>query len=1135
MSGLSRRKLFLFARIRRTQGVLPGAQIWTFVILSFLATAAAGAESASGDAKTRWRELNRGVVAAEASTDYATALSKATEALRLAQEAFGDSDPHTLTSMNNLAVVYNDLGRYDDAEPLMVKALQRTKDLFGERSTDTTSCMSTLASVYVHQGRYELAESLYAGALKLLRELKGDRDPETIKSLSNLAFVYEQEGRYKDAENLSRQASSLYRRVLGPLHPDTLSSQANLASVYVEEGLYPQARKLFTVTFRQRQRVLGDRHPDTINSLNSLATLSEDEGHYVEAERLHQQVLQRRREVLGDRHPDTLSAMSNLATDLSHEGRYIDAERLAKDALDLRKSALGSKNPDTVGSMNNLASVFQNEGRFSEAEQLFSQALEIKRQMRGERDPSTLITLNNLASVYRDQGRYKEAEPLASRVYRLRREVLGERHPDTISALNNLATIQDDAGQYEDARAGYEQAFKLQRDTLGETHTDTITSLSNLAYVLDEEGKYKEAEPLAEEAVRLSQRALGTRDPDTIGRMDNLAGVYADEGRYADAEKLLSQAMKVSREVLAPEHPLNIYMHDNHALVHARQKQFREAMAELREVAPQRMSRLGHELYGSVGDNLRHLLVHDESGFQSIVLSVALAEHDTEAVRFAGDILLRWKRVIGAEDAFIARFARNDADAAVRDLATQVLLLRHQLSAQGRALQVDAARETLKLLEAKESQLGQRSRNIGDRLRVARASLDEVAQVLGPGELLLEFRRYRPFLDPQKTSDERWALLILSGGGSEPLLVDAGSIADTDKAIAALLSEKAGKSDDETARKLFDLLFGGVSEHLLAAKRIWIATDGSLALVPFSRLRLPDGRLWGAAKELRFIETGRELLPASKPRAGSGLIAFGGIDYGATTSGDGNAAATPMGDPHSVVVATLQESPDQHRAASRGTRSALGNFPALPETAEEVEYIAGYYGFRRPSEAAIRLEEGKNASTAALRSLLAGTATPRVLHLATHGFFLPNSSELDLPLLKTGVALAGANAGVDSKTGDDGILYAIEAQGLNLEGTELVVLSACETARGSVDYSEGVEGLVQAFRTAGARWVLVSLRKVGDRSAKDFMIDFYDTWLAAAESDPADALQAVQRRWAADQDRERSDPINWAPWLIVGR
>jgi CHAT domain-containing protein len=163
-----------------------------------------------------------------------------------------------------------------------------------------------------------------------------------------------------------------------------------------------------------------------------------------------------------------------------------------------------------------------------------------------------------------------------------------------------------------------------------------------------------------------------------------------------------------------------------------------------------------------------------------------------------------------------------------------------------------------------------------------------------------------------------------------------------------------------------------------------------------------------------------------------------------------------------------------------------------------------------------------------LSKLLSHHTPPRALHLATHGFFLPDQSPIDRPLLKAGVALAGAN------TGPEGILYAIEAQGLDLEGTELVALSACETAQGSIDYADGVEGLVQAFHTAGARWVLVSLRKVGDHAAREFMSAFYESWLAQPRSDPAAALQGVQKNWATSQDPDHANPANWAPWILVG-
>lgn len=157
------------------------------------------------------------------------------------------------------------------------------------------------------------------------------------------------------------------------------------------------------------------------------------------------------------------------------------------------------------------------------------------------------------------------------------------------------------------------------------------------------------------------------------------------------------------------------------------------------------------------------------------------------------------------------------------------------------------------------------------------------------------------------------------------------------------------------------------------------------------------------------------------------------------------------------------------------------------------------------------------------------TRPPHVLHLATHGFYRKPESPLDRPMLLAGVSLAGANTALAGDS-HDGILYAVEAQGLNLEGTELVVLSACETAQGVIDYSEGVYGLVRALRTAGAGNVLVTLRPVGDAASRDFMTAFYRHWLAQPRSDPAAALRATQRQYIS----ENKPPNIWEPYILVG-
>ena len=170
---------------------------------------------------------------------------------------------------------------------------------------------------------------------------------------------------------------------------------------------------------------------------------------------------------------------------------------------------------------------------------------------------------------------------------------------------------------------------------------------------------------------------------------------------------------------------------------------------------------------------------------------------------------------------------------------------------------------------------------------------------------------------------------------------------------------------------------------------------------------------------------------------------------------------------------------DLSGAITRAAES-FGSFGPLKASGEEASQLKEWYLRFRKDEPA-ETWSGAAASETRLKAL---TAPPRVLHLATHGFYLPGSAPE--PMLLSGVALAGANRAL-AKNEDDGILFALEAQGLNLDGSELVVPSACDTARGSLDYAEGVYGLVRAFRTAGARNVLVTLWPLNDGEARDFM------------------------------------------------
>jgi CHAT domain-containing protein len=339
-------------------------------------------------------------------------------------------------------------------------------------------------------------------------------------------------------------------------------------------------------------------------------------------------------------------------------------------------------------------------------------------------------------------------------------------------------------------------------------------------------------------------------------------------------------------------------------------------------------------------------------------------------------------------------------------------------------------------------------------------------------------------------------------------------------------------------------LISPFAEEIAGLDRLYVAPDGGFYLVAFGALRAPDGHRLLEVKDVRLIQTGRDLLRAAPERQGRGLVAMGGIDFGPVPPSEKQIPVAPSAH-HRLQPTPVAEAarPQQQPLAVGSPLDAgmmehlravtadnlQGGFRPLPHSREEVEGIGLLYGAAHPEEPPPEVIIGDKATKARLIAL--GT-TPRVVHLATHGFYRAGREPADRPLLLAGVALAGANRALHDPD-QGGILYAIEALDLNLEGTELVVLSACETAQGQIEYGEGVSGLVRALRTAGARSVLVTLRPVDDASAADFMQLFYHHWLSHVHDDLAAALRDTQRDYLKPNTPRSDDPI-WGSYILIG-
>jgi CHAT domain-containing protein len=350
--------------------------------------------------------------------------------------------------------------------------------------------------------------------------------------------------------------------------------------------------------------------------------------------------------------------------------------------------------------------------------------------------------------------------------------------------------------------------------------------------------------------------------------------------------------------------------------------------------------------------------------------------------------------------------------------------------------------------------------------------------------------------------------------------------------LAQQSSEKYRSEGIALRRVILDPLVAVLGDR----KRLFLAPDGDLNRLPFEVLPTDDGRHLIDTYQISYLSTGRDVLR-----------------FRATSSGQ-VASSLVVADPDFDLSATneptLAEGTQPQGRRSRDLKRGSLHFDRLSGTRKEGEHIARVLGVQP-------FLEGK-----ALEGQLKACHSPYILHIATHGFFLPDqqydpntdvvnadrlippksasSGRLDRfleqhvenPLLRSGLALAGANTwnrgGLLPPEAEDGILTAEDVSGLDLLNTELVVLSACETGLGKVHVGEGVFGLRRAFVLAGARSLVMSLWKVPDQQTQELMEDFYHRILAGQSC--VDALRKAQLAMKATYQH----PYYWGAFICQG-
>ncbi|MCZ8127381.1 MAG: tetratricopeptide repeat protein [Microcystis sp. LE19-114.1B] len=1069
------------------------------------------------------KRLNQQAADLHQQGKYNEAIPLAEQVLAIVKKVLGENHSWTATSLNNLAGLYQSQGRYSEAEPLYKQALAISKQRLGDNHPDTASSLNNLAGLYESQGRYSEAEPLYKQALAIIKQQLGDNHPDTASSLNNLAGLYQSQGRYSEAEPLYKQALAIIKQQLGDNHPLTAASLNNLAVLYYSQGRYAEAEPLYTQALAIRQQQLGENHPDTASSLNNLAELYESQGRYSEAEPLYTQALAIRQQQLGANHISTANSLNNLANLYHRQGRYAEAEPLLKESVAIKKKKLGENHPSTANNLNNLAELYKSQGRYSEAEPLYKQALAIRKQQLGDDHLDTALSLNSLAEFYRNQGRYSEAEPLFKQALAIRREQLRENHPLTALSLNNLAEFYRNQGRYSEAEPLYKQAFAIWKQQLGDNHPSTAASLNNLAGLYYSQGRYSEAEPLFKEALAIHKQQLGDNHPNTATSLNNLAFLYQSQGRYSEAEPLYHRSLAIRKQQLGDNHPDTATSLNNLAGLYQSQDDIPQAINYLSQGLAVQEYNLSENL--KMGDDKQKQdYMAKVLGTTNSVISLNLqaAPNNPEVTRLALKTILERKgRILDVSTNSLQILRQRTDDLESQRLLTQLIEVRTQLSnltfkkpddfpsPEIYRQQLDEVTEKAKEIEGKIGVRSAEFRSLSQPI-----TLEGIQKLIPADAALVEIVRYQPY-NPKNDSFgiPRYAVYILYPNGD----IKAKDLGEAKPIDDKLIYFRDNLADAETpipqlqksARQLDETLMQPIRQLLGNTKTILLSPDAALNLIPFEALVDENNQYLVENYHITYLTSGRDLLRLKDKFASQ---------------------QSPL-----IVADPFYGKAGEKVALTRSIDLSEFTFPGLPGTEKEAKAIKNL--LRQAT-----VLTGSQATENAVKQV----KKPNILHIATHGFFKPESNlsernpgernsplqgernVIENPLLRSGLVLAGVTIG--QSAGDDGVLTALETTNLNLVGTKLVVLSACDTGKGDIKIGQGVYGLRRALVIAGSESQLISLWKVSDDATKDLMVAYYGR-LQKGEG-RSEALRQIQLVMLKGEKQKH--PFYWSSFIPSG-
>ena len=928
------------------------------------------------------------------------------------------------------------------------------------------------------------------------------------------ALLHRWDGQY-NAAAAALERASLAAGDDTPDHLDTIAIHELEGDLHFLKGDVRQAESVWTQALALAERLLGERHPVVPPLLHRLAIVAQELGALDRKQALLEEALDRAPGPLAPCYRELVAVLNDFGTLSDYRGDFQRARAFYTDAFAKARRCLGPFHSATTTILHNQALLAAEMGDLGEAETLQRQAIRAWSQRLGADHPYVAIGLEELAGVVASRGRTTEARHLLLQALAMRTRALGPESPDVASTLVTLART--------------------------ESAREPVTAARRV-----------------DQAIAIYQRGNRPQNPDSVAAAYSLRGMLLlKRGDYDQARDAFAAALGERDRVFGANHPLTA---EARASLAASELGLGSGEAAVHDALEAEQIGRDHLRFTIRYLPERQALAYADKRPRGLDLALsAVAEGRTAEREGVLDALIRSRGVVLDELGARAHLASQSANPVFATLNAAATAARERFAnLMMRSLvgndpvpraSLDEARTNK---ETAERALAERSAAERGEIDQANVGLADIRRMLPNGMALVSFARYDRTtvtrsgvrLVPQTTAS--YIAFVIRADSLQTDVVPLGPASTMDAAVNAWRTQLEGRSvlgvampEAERAYRIAGAvvrrrIWDPIAPLVRNASQVVLVPDGTINLVSFAALPTGTNRyLIEDAPVLHYLSTERDIVANASPAEGRGLLAVGGPAFGDR----GQSAQT---------ASVLRD----------GCGSLAGlHFDDLPGSSLEAAEVARIWSssIADGSNSAIVLR-GRAATTTTVKRDAIGR---QVIHLATHGFFLqslcasgvvgirgvggivPGAASPQLaenPLLMAGLAFAGANVGNARAQGnDDGILTAEEIAGLNLQGTEWVVLSACDTGVGQIKAGEGVFGLRRAFHVAGVRTIIMSLWSVEDRSTQVWMRYLYDArfnrGLSTAESVHDASVRVLRER------RSRSagtHPFFWAGFVAEG-